>query len=118
MTLSKTIAAAALALATAIPAQAGTLTIQTPGQLHTINGSWDMQTLQGHGSFYMFATGVSSVAAPSSSRPAGYKNFHGQVTQNGGSTNVGFGACVLTESDDGGSSPFADFWCGTQSGSF
>lgn len=121
MTLRSTLVAIAMALAAAIPAQAGTITIQTPAQLHTVTGSWDMQTLQGAGSFYVFATSVSTAASPSHNKPNGYKNFNGQVTLNGGSTNVGFSGCVLTESDhdeDGTPPPIAEFWCGVQSGSF
>lgn len=122
MTLRSTLAAAAaLALAAAIPAQAGTITIQTPSHRHTVTASWDMQTLAGAGSFYAFATAVATATAPSSSRPPGYKNFAGQVTLNGGSTNVGFSGCILTESDhdeDGTPAPIAEFWCGVQTGSF
>ena len=112
-----------LALACAVPAitHAGQITIQTPSHEHVITGSWDMQTLAGAGSFYVFATNVSTTASPSSFRPAGYKNFHGQVTLNGGNTNVGFQACILTESDhdeDGTPAPIAEFWCGTQTSPF
>lgn len=117
--IRKVFFAAALALAST--AQAGQVTIQTPSHLHVVTGSWDMQTLAGYGSFYVFATNVSSTASPSATRPPGYKNFGGQVTLNGGSTNVGFSGCILTESDhdeDGTPAPIAEFWCGVQNGSF
>ena len=54
--IRKVFFAAALALAST--AQAGQVTIQTPSTLHVVTGSWDMQTLAGYGSFYVFGTGA------------------------------------------------------------
>lgn len=113
---------AALLALTSLPALAGTVTIHAPTQTHEIEGVTYIETTGGTGDFNVLAAtpaDVTTTATAYGARPPGFKPFTGAVQVLSTSTAVTFSSCVLMSSQAQETGlTFAEFWCGSQFGSF